>query len=185
MARKVGKDDEDERRSAWSLLAAVISALLAGFLLAAGLSMQGDTTVEFTLIGLGGAIGVIAALSLISIALTYLGLQDKKEALGLPAGSIRAMIAIGLIVFFVISTIYYFQEIAHPTETLEGLTQAQVGNITANQIIASYPDEDGTYTVVLQAAPSQAGIDIAKQIHFWDACRGRERILLRNESRCG
>ena len=161
---EVVKNNDDERRQGWSLAAAIISALVAIALLAAGLSGSLGTPASFTLVGLAGAIGVIAALALISIALTNLGLSNKDEALGLPTGSVRAIIAISLIVFFVICTIYYFQNIANPTHILHGISKAQVGNITANQIIASYPDESGTYTVVLQMVPSQAATDFAKQI---------------------
>lgn len=150
------------RRPGLSLTAAILSLAVAGVLLWLGLSSH-DTTVSFTLTGLGGVIGVLAALALVSIALTNLGVYDQKQALGLPAGSIRAIIAVGLIVFFVIFAIYYFQ-IINPTRVITGLTPAQVGNLTADQIIATYHDGPETYAVVLQGVPSQASTDIAKQI---------------------
>ena len=146
-----------------SALTAILPAALAIILLAIG-GAFGQTLLGFVLTGLGGVIAVIAALALISVVLANLGMRNKEEALGLPAGSIRAIIALSLIVFFIISTIYYFQVIASPTQTLHGITQAQLGSITANQIIASYPDENGTYTVVLQGVSSQASTDIAKQV---------------------
>ena len=164
MFRKGVRNNKDGMRRGWSLVAASLSAGLAIGLGLIGL-WSSSPTVRFTLIGLAGAIGVISALALISIALTNLGLYAKGEPLGLPAGSIQAIIAVGLIVFFVIGMIYYFENITHPDPyEIHGITQEQLGNITGNQIMASFPDANGTYTVVLQLVPSQNSIDFAKQV---------------------
>lgn len=163
MSGNDAKNNADGLRRGLSLGAASLSLGVAGASLWLGLSVN-YTAVRFTLIGLGGVIGVLAAPALGWIAMTNLGLYDKKKALGLPAGSIRAVIAAGLIALFVIFTIYYFQVIANPTHILRGITQAQLGNIAADQIITSYPDPNGTYTVVLQGSSNQASTDIAKQV---------------------
>jgi hypothetical protein len=163
MSNKADNNHKDGPRFDRSLLAAVLAGVVSLGLIALGFGI-GSTTLGLPVVGLGAAAVVITVLALISIALRNLGLSDEHQAFGLPQGSIRAIIAIGLIAFFIIGTIYYFQVITHPTTTLHGLTQAQVGNLTASQILTSIDDGEGTYTVVLQMVASQAGVDLAKQV---------------------
>ena len=47
-----------------------------------------------------------------------MGLTDKDEALGLPEGSIRAMIALVLILVFILFGIYLFNKVGFGSEVL-------------------------------------------------------------------
>ena len=68
----------------------VISAELLGVAYFVGTV---DTHVRLPLIALVGVISLIAILSCVSITFSTIDLSDRKQALGLPEGSIRAVIA--------------------------------------------------------------------------------------------
>jgi hypothetical protein len=60
---------------------------------------------------LGGVIALIAALGGLVVLLSAFDLTDKRAALGMPEGSIRAVIALMLILPFSIMGIYIFATI--------------------------------------------------------------------------
>jgi hypothetical protein len=60
---------------------------------------------------LGGVIALIAALGGLVVLLSAFDLTDKRAALGMPEGSIRAVIALMLILLFSIMGIYIFATI--------------------------------------------------------------------------
>lgn len=65
----------------------------------------------FTLIVISGVAGLIAILTKVSVILNALGLSDQKQALGLPKGSVRALIALTLIITFSIMAFYFYGEL--------------------------------------------------------------------------
>jgi|SRR5215831_12809825 len=98
------------------------------------------------------------------------GLHDKRHALGLPEGSVRAIIALILIfLFFVAMTFIYFSVVrGQPSRRLQGLTPAQFTQIPASEIISSTPiPATGTptsYNVVIQGSVPTAAEDIGKNV---------------------
>jgi hypothetical protein len=98
------------------------------------------------------------------------GLHDKRHALGLPEGSVRAIIALILIfLFFVAITFIYFSAVrGQPARRLQGLTPAQFTQIPAEDLISSTPiPATGTptsYNVVIQGSISPAAQDIGKNV---------------------
>jgi IPT/TIG domain len=98
------------------------------------------------------------------------GLHDKRHALGLPEGSVRAIIALILIfLFFVAMTFIYFSVVrGQPNRMLRGLTPAQFTQIPASEIISSTPiPATGTptsYNVVIQGSVPTAAEDIGKNV---------------------
>ena len=82
-------------------------------------------------------VGVLLALMFIfSAGFNSLNLSDPSKALGMPEGSIRAFIAISLIVVFVAIGIYVFHIIAVPLNvgTLKGLTLEEVSKLQIEKI---------------------------------------------------
>ena len=96
----------------------------------------------------------------IAIGFHHIGLTDKKAALGLPQGSIRALIALFLIVIFVLFGVHLFRIVANTTpgqgpddaemsiEAFEGLVARS--DVT---ILSSERTEEGTAVVSYRVRP--------------------------------
>ena len=51
---------------------------------------------------------LLATLALVAVTFSVAGLSDPSQALGLPEGSVRAAIALSLIVIFSITAIFFY-----------------------------------------------------------------------------
>ncbi|MEP7301759.1 MAG: hypothetical protein ABI699_09540 [Caldimonas sp.] len=71
-----------------------------------------------------GIMILFGALALISTLFARLGLEDKGEALALPPGSVRAAIALALIVLFALISVMLYQTLG-ATYKIEGLSEAE------------------------------------------------------------
>ena len=135
---------------------------------------------EFPMIGLPtlailGIMILFGALSLISTIFQRLGLADKTEALALPPGSIRAAIALSLIVLFGLISIMLYQSVADPypiTNLTQGQKEAMLRE-TGNRVMAVIPQSCGAaqcsditqlYTVHLVQPQGKDSTDMAKQL---------------------
>ncbi|GAF90533.1 unnamed protein product, partial [marine sediment metagenome] len=63
-----------------------------------------------------GVVSLLIILTLIAIAFAALGLTEKGQALSLPRGSIRAIIALSLIIIYMITGIFLYKEISIVTD---------------------------------------------------------------------
>lgn len=99
----------------------------------------------------------------------HLGLTNKDQSLGLPEGSIRAVIALSLILIFMISSLFIYSHMGKSSiETSKGITQEMVlifpseniAWIVANKTV----DNETLFDVGLKVEESAASTDIAKQI---------------------
>ena len=99
------------------LIGLVVLALLVGLgisleqLLKMGGTHLDPTIVSLPLIAIGGVIVLMLVLCLVALAFSILGLADKDQAMGLPEGSIRAVIALSLIVLFAILSVFLYQSL--------------------------------------------------------------------------
>ena len=98
------------------------------------------------------------------------GLQDSRYALGLPDGSVRAIIALILIFLFFVAITFIYFSIARgqPNSTLRGLTPAQFAQIPPTDLISSTPvpatGKPTSYNVVIRGSASSAEQDIGKNL---------------------
>jgi len=69
-----------------------------------------EILLTFTVVA--GVVVLLASLTTVTIITSYLDLSDPKEALGLPKGSVRALIALSLIVIFSIMSLYLYAQLA-------------------------------------------------------------------------
>jgi IPT/TIG domain len=112
----------------------------------------------------------IGAIAVLVNVYRSVGLQDKQYALGLPDGSVRAVIALILIFLFFVAITFIYFSIARgqPNTTLRGLTPAQFAQIPATDLISSTPvPAAGTptsYTVTIRGTASSAEQDIGKNL---------------------
>jgi len=106
---------------------------------------------------------MIFLLFVIASGFTALGLGDPKEALGLPPGSVRALIALLLLLMFIFFTIYLFGQVAVTrVQTLTGLTTDQVSAL-GNSVFAKF-STGNTFTALVLIPVSEAADRFAQQI---------------------
>ena len=94
--------------------------------------------VALPLMAIFGIMILFGSMSLTSTLFARLNLSNRNEALALPTGSIRATIALSLIVLFAIIAIMLFQSLAEPYR-ITGLTQDEQAAITKdprNRVLA-------------------------------------------------
>jgi len=132
--------------------------------------------ISLPVIAILGVLAVLCALALIAVVFTSFQIADKTQAMGLPEGSIRAVIAISLIFLFAILSIHLYASLSTPSEvkSVAGLKD----NDTAKQFIADLvkgpshvvevhgndASKPPTYTVYYQQSRDAAGDDFAKQL---------------------
>jgi hypothetical protein len=141
-------------------------------LIRAGPYLGGQTVtqdVKLPLLAITGIIALLASLALVAVSFATLNLTDSTQALALPEGSVRAVIALCLVVLFaIISVSLYSSLAAGPIRTLAGLTSSELDVFTQDtarvQIISVGSDTAGKSTVTYRQLPSRASEDFAKQL---------------------
>jgi hypothetical protein len=78
------------------------------FLMLRGGLQSGDATIRLPILVITGVMALFATLALVAVTFSVAGLSDETQALGLPEGSVRAAIALSLIVIFAITSIYLY-----------------------------------------------------------------------------
>jgi hypothetical protein len=94
----------------------LVAVLLVGATLGTGgwalisstTATRGAPEIVLPLLTIGGLLSLLIVLALMSVFFQTLGLSNKEQALALPEGSVRAVIALGLIVLFAILSIYLY-----------------------------------------------------------------------------
>lgn len=173
-----GAEPVDQKR--WSAVKALVAVVAMSVLLIGGtvflLEVLGDDEPEaaLSLIFVSAAVVLIVVVCALTIVFRRLGLSNEKEAMGLPSGSVRAIIALLLIMLFFIAAVFLFNTTrnevdASQTRTLTGITAERFALIPTDQIVSSTPRTAGDATVidvVLFQAPSgtTTSDDIAKQL---------------------
>lgn len=121
-----------------------------------------------------GIMILFGALALVSTLFARLSLADAKEPLALPPGSIRATIALSLIVLFAIIAIMLYHSLDEPYE-IGHLGKDEKDSLVAqpvNRVLAVLPDScpagasapTGCFKVHLVQTRGQASVDLAKQL---------------------
>ena len=154
------------------LIILLIGALAYGFyaLKQIGVGEQA----QLPLLAIGGVIVLILVLTIVSMVFSILGLTNKDQAMGLPEGSIRSVIAISLIVLFAILAVFLYDGVKYGTEyRIENLPDA-----VRLQLIKDHPTEtniqsspNGKVTAdnqplydLIYSKPNPASDDFAKQL---------------------
>lgn len=112
---------------------------------------------------IGGIVMFLVALCVVVIVFQRLGLASTNYALGLPEGSIRAFIALALILLFFMMGVYLYTGISEQDgEVIAGLTVQEAAAIP-DERVAFRVTRDGVVDVHLNPA-SAAGEDVARQM---------------------
>jgi hypothetical protein len=91
---------------------------------AAGVNkLGGEVLLPF--VAICGIVLLLGTLALVSIAFGAFGLSDKTQAMALPEGSIRAVLALSVVVLFAILSVFLYDKLASggPIVKLEQLTE--------------------------------------------------------------
>jgi hypothetical protein len=144
-------------------------------LLSALTGTWGNGTMDMAWLLIVGVLFIIA-LMLVPWAFKKLGLDDKTQAMGLPDGSIRSIIALTLILLFGVLPVYLFNRVAGggmlpPIAGLSTEAQSQAAQSYKDYspiFVKVVPDQnkpnDVTYTMYFRQPADPSGVDFAKQM---------------------
>src|SRR4051794_15173958 len=76
-----------------------------------------DDAVRLPLLVIAGLVSLIGILAVMAIAFKTVHLANQTQALGLPEGTVRAVIALSLILIFAVVTVYLFSDLSDRCET--------------------------------------------------------------------
>lgn len=107
--------------------------------------------VGLPLLAIFGIMILFGSVALVALLFQSLGLTNASQPLGLPEGSIRAVIALALVVLFAIIAIMLFRTTAEPMR-VEGLTADQLA-----ELVSGKTGERIVGSVELGCAPPSAG----------------------------
>jgi hypothetical protein len=116
---------------------------------------------------IAGLVVLMAVLGLVVVVLKSLGLTSSDFPLGLPEGSIRAIIALGLILLFFLMSFNLFGYLKSVSMVeIPNLTQKRVDKIPIIEIAGVRPDPNnaGRFIVERITGPTQTSQDLAKQL---------------------
>lgn len=154
----------------------VLVVLLIGLYIFVNFEHQVGPEFALPVLAIVGVLAMLVALGLLAMALSVFKLSDASQALGLPEGSVRAVIALALVLLFAILSIFLYSDLASGGQTTVGnLTVTQkdrmVNTLPPSQLLSvttPAPVANGTpsptgYTVSYRAS-NPASEDFAKQV---------------------
>jgi hypothetical protein len=128
---------------------------------------SGPPEIILTILLIIGVIALVGALAgLLALHRTF-GLANRNEALGLPPGSIRAILALMLVLVFAIMSVFLYYQSTTGIATSRGITQEQVDLLPQDRITAiraAEPLPDGTPTFDVDLSGSTASQQLAQQL---------------------
>lgn len=136
-----------------------VSSFLLGQLIVDGRSGDAHDTTAFWFIGL--LVIFMTALATTSTVFAGLRMSNSMEAFGLPSGSIRALLAVGIMVLFVVFGLQYMQA-TDRTQTLAGAAFQSVV-VTPETIEAETARYTAMNVAVVKVSPTR--IDLYRKVN--------------------
>ncbi len=156
-------------RILWLLLSAIGSTSLCVWLLIWAGRQEWSPEYKILTFIIVSVVGLTLTLLVVAVTLHLLGLSDAKQALALPEGSIRSVIAMSLLTIFCILFVFLYGSLAKAgTGTTPPLTQSQAEEATRQLkekfLYRTTTGELGSerYVVYYQQAESKDATDLAK-----------------------
>jgi len=153
--------------------AVVVAAVIIMFVLLVGTAIlfqhnDVDTSLSLPILTILGVTLLLATLAIVSIAFGSFGLSDKTQALALPEGSVRSVIALSLVVIFAILAVFLFGSLREGSS----LHEMTVPSFDKADFMKRYPaaldivdtSENGRHTVTFRLPADPVGVDFAKQL---------------------
>jgi len=173
----------DLKNAPWvAVLFAAFTLVILGGILQSGYGLlrippdyQNTAEVALPVLAVVGAVALLASLAFLAVAFAALGLTDKSRALGLPEGSIRALIALLLLTFFVITSVFLYRQIRAPvvsaeTATYTGISSEQLAQIPSEQLITIQSRIEG------KAGAEETVYDVTRRLPAIPANESSERF---------
>jgi hypothetical protein len=131
-----------------------------------------ENTLALPLLVVGAFAGIFAAIGVIAVAFQWSNLGNPQEALGLPAGSVRALIALLVIVMFAVLSFYLVETLkdlqvsteSPATDTTATSTAATATAASQTATTATGSNSSKPSTTKSNATSANAAVDISKQI---------------------
>jgi len=92
-----------------------------------------DQPIGLSTVAIFGILILLGALALVSTMFAKMGLANREEALALPPGSIRAAIAMALIVLFALLSVMLYNSLTRCTQTIEHLSAAEKKELVSDR----------------------------------------------------
>jgi hypothetical protein len=119
--------------------------------------MDNDATRLSAIVLIGLALTVVL-MAILAIIYSVLGIEDESQALGLPEGSVRALLAFSLVLIFVCLGAFLFTAVNkrcdNCAKTLSRVTDAQLSDLKANFIVAAEQAKDDTGKLLYEQIPA-------------------------------
>jgi hypothetical protein len=128
-----------------------------------------DSTGQVVILLVGGVIAVMLLLYLGTIILRAMGVASRRSALGMPDGSIRALIAVSLILMFaIIGVLVFFASAGSEPLESKGITAEQIDQLENVQIVSITAVEPAAsperFNVVSRAEMNDSSHDFGLQL---------------------
>jgi hypothetical protein len=107
-------------------VAGLIAVLALGLLIVHAVFEPSGDTGSLTLVLISSVVALVAVIAVVAAIYSWLGLTDPSQALALPDGSVRSIIALLLIVIFAMLAMFFYEGLSSATSTLHNQTQADV-----------------------------------------------------------
>jgi hypothetical protein len=139
----------------------VLGAGIGGFLITKNVQQ-----VQLTFVAVFGVILLLATITIVAVSFALLKMNDNTQALALPEGSVRAIIALSMLVIFLMLSVFLYSDQAANSrpQTLNGLTQKELDAIPPDEIIAGPTPAGGPSFSVTILPRNPVSADFAKQI---------------------
>ena len=120
---------------------------------------------KLPLVVIFGVVVLLMVIGLLTFSFSQLNLASAGQALGLPDGSVRAIIALMLLVLFTIVGIFLYNSVASgPVQSVQKVSETQLTELRKQVVVVlTLPEGAGLSTVYFRPS-SPAGEDIAKQL---------------------
>jgi hypothetical protein len=164
-----------------AVVAVVAVLALLGWALSRLSSSGVDATVKLPLLVLLGIVCLVVFFTLVAVAFSAFGLVDKNQALALPDGSVRAFIALILVVILAMTSIFFYVTMAgrgaiKRSDLLDARARDQFESGEKGQVIATVAvpvvvtsvdgskKNDTLYRVYYKTPADTPSDDFAKQV---------------------
>jgi flagellar biogenesis protein FliO len=149
------------------VLLSFVLVLAAGWLIA---SITKDSSpgpeIQMGLVVVGAITSLMTILFILAAGFSSIGLADEKQPLGLPEGSIRAMIALVLIMVFIIFGIYLFRMVGTGSATfiakMDTVPDPKIYG--PDKLVTWEKDPEGKYVVWVVSPMGQDAKSLAQQL---------------------
>jgi FtsH-binding integral membrane protein len=130
---------------AYAVIAGLVLLAAAAFIWRFGFPNADNGNFHYVLLSqivLVGLALTVVFMAILAIIYSVMGVDDPKQALGLPEGSVRALLAFSLVLIFVCLAAFLFSEVNKNNQPVEGktltrVTESQLSDLKTNFVVAS------------------------------------------------